>query len=173
MVHDERVWKSDAARHHEARQNMNQAQNNEEHQRYFFNVFRGFSCHGFFRKCLLYYSTVPGLHNSPSTFILWLFFTIFMITPEQVKHIAKLARLGLQDNDVDKFAKQLSSIMEYVEKLNEVDVKNVEPTSQVTGLENVMREDVVSRFSNREDLLKCTELPVQNDQIQVKSVISM
>jgi aspartyl-tRNA(Asn)/glutamyl-tRNA(Gln) amidotransferase subunit C len=96
-----------------------------------------------------------------------------MITPEQVKHIAKLARLGLKEDDVEKFAKQLSSIMEYVEKLNEVDVKDVQPTSQVTGLENVMREDVESRFSNREDLLKSTELPVQNDQIQVKSVITM
>lgn len=96
-----------------------------------------------------------------------------MITPEQVKHIAKLARLGLKDDDVEKFAKQLSSIMEYVEKLNEVDVKDVQPTSQVTGLENVMREDVESRFSTREELLKSTELPVQNDQIQVKSVITM
>lgn len=96
-----------------------------------------------------------------------------MITPEQVKHIAKLARLGLLDADVEKFAKQLSSIMEYVEKLNEVDVKDVAPTSQVTGLENVMREDVEERFSNREDLLKATELPVQNDQIQVKSVLTM
>jgi aspartyl-tRNA(Asn)/glutamyl-tRNA(Gln) amidotransferase subunit C len=96
-----------------------------------------------------------------------------MITPEQVKHIAKLARLGLQDQDVEKFSGQLSSIMDYVEKLKEVDVKNVEPTSQVTGLENVMREDVESRFSNRDDLLKCTELPVQNEQIQVKSVITM
>lgn len=96
-----------------------------------------------------------------------------MITPEQVKHIAKLARLGLKDGDGEKFAGQLSSIIEYIEKLNEVDVRNVEPTSQVTGLENVMREDVEQRFSNREDLLKCTELPVQNDQIQVKSVITM
>jgi aspartyl-tRNA(Asn)/glutamyl-tRNA(Gln) amidotransferase subunit C len=96
-----------------------------------------------------------------------------MITPEQVKHIAKLARLGLQDQDVEKFSGQLSSIMDYVEKLKEVDVKNVEPTSQVTGLENVMREDIESRFSNRDDLLKCTELPVQNEQIQVKSVITM
>ncbi len=96
-----------------------------------------------------------------------------MITPEQVKHIAKLARLGLKDEDVEKFSRQLSSIMEYVEKLNEVDVKDVQPTSQVTGLENVMREDKEQRFSSREELLKCTELPVQNDQIQVKPVITM
>lgn len=96
-----------------------------------------------------------------------------MITPEQAKHIAKLARLGLKDEDVEKFSRQLSNIMEYVEKLNEVDVKDVQPTSQVTGLENVMREDEEKRFSSREELLKCTELPVQNDQIQVKPVITM
>lgn len=94
-----------------------------------------------------------------------------MITKDQVKHIAKLARLGIKDADVEKFAKQLTSIFGYVEKLKEVDVEGVAPTSQVTGLENVMREDVESRFSNREDLLACTELPVQDDQIQVPSVI--
>lgn len=95
-----------------------------------------------------------------------------MITAQQVKHIAKLARLGIKDGDEEKFAKQLSSIMGYVEKLDEVDVKDVQPTSQVTGLENVMREDIEQRFSNREDLLKSTELPIQDDQIQVKSVIT-
>ena len=95
-----------------------------------------------------------------------------MITPEQVKHIAKLARLGIKDADVEKFAKQLSSIFGYIEQLKEVDVENVLPTSQVTGLENVMREDVEARFSNREDLLACTELPLQDDQIQVKAAIT-
>ena len=95
-----------------------------------------------------------------------------MITPEQVKHIAKLARLGLKDEDVEKFSKQLSSIMDYIEKLNEVKVSDVQPTSQVTGLENVLRDDKVERFSNREDLLACTELPVVNDQIKVKPAIT-
>ena len=95
-----------------------------------------------------------------------------MITSDQVKHIAKLARLGIKDADVEKFAKQLSSIFGYIEQLNEVDVENVLPTSQVTGLENVMREDVEARFSNREDLLACTELPLQDDQIQVKAAIT-
>lgn len=94
-----------------------------------------------------------------------------MITQDQIIHIAKLARLGLKDGDSQKFSKQLSAIMAYVEKLNEVDVEGVESTSQVTGLQNVLREDTVERFSNREDLLACTELPVKNDQIQVQSVI--
>lgn len=97
----------------------------------------------------------------------------FMITPAQVKHIAKLARLGLKEKDIEKFSQQLSSIIEYIEKLNEVDVSNVVPTFQVTGLENVMREDQEERFSNREELLQCTELPLQNDQIKVKPVITI
>lgn len=58
-----------------------------------------------------------------------------------VTHVAKLANLPLNDTEKKKFEKQLSSILEYIEKLNEVDTKGIEPTSQVTGLENVTRED--------------------------------
>ena len=95
-----------------------------------------------------------------------------MITPEQVKHIAKLARLGLEEQDVEKFSRQLSSIMDYMEKLSEVKVSDVQPTSQVTGLQNVLREDREERFSNRDDLLASTELPLVNEQIKVKPVIT-
>ena len=96
-----------------------------------------------------------------------------MFTPQQIRHIAKLARLGLKDQDIEKFSKQLSDILRYVEKLNEVDTKNVEPTSQVTGLKNVTREDNVIRFCDREDLLASTELSVEYDQIKVKPVITL
>lgn len=58
-----------------------------------------------------------------------------------VKHIAKLANLPLSENEVEKFEKQLAETLEYIEQLNEIDTKNVEPTSQVTRLENVTRED--------------------------------
>lgn len=58
-----------------------------------------------------------------------------------VKKIAKLASLTLTAEEEIKFEKQLSDILQYVEKLNEVDVKDVEPTSQITGLENVTRND--------------------------------
>ena len=95
-----------------------------------------------------------------------------MITPEQVRHIARLCRLGLNDKDVEKFSRQLSDIFGYIEKLNEVDTSSVEPTSQVTGLMNVMREDKESRFCTREELLACTEMPVEKEQIKVKPVIT-
>ncbi|HZE87377.1 MAG TPA: Asp-tRNA(Asn)/Glu-tRNA(Gln) amidotransferase subunit GatC [Methylomirabilota bacterium] len=58
-----------------------------------------------------------------------------------VSHVAKLANLPLTDEEKKKFESQLATTLEYIEQLNEVDTKNVEPTSQVTGLENVTRED--------------------------------
>ena len=58
-----------------------------------------------------------------------------------VPHVAKLANLPLTDEETAKFEKQLSAVLEYIKKLDEVDVSNIEPTSQVTGLENVSRED--------------------------------
>jgi len=60
---------------------------------------------------------------------------------QQTEHIANLAKLNLSDAEIGKFQKQLSSILEYVELLNEVNTVNVEPTAQTTGLKNVARED--------------------------------
>jgi len=95
-----------------------------------------------------------------------------MLSDKEVQHIAKLARLGLKEGEVSKFAKQLSEILEYTEQLNEVDTENIEPTSQVTGLENVSREDKVERFCEKDELLACTELPIERDQILTKPVIT-
>lgn len=58
-----------------------------------------------------------------------------------VEHVAKLAKLKLASKEIDKFSKQLSEIILYVEELNEVDTSKTKPTSQTTGLENVSRED--------------------------------
>lgn len=68
-----------------------------------------------------------------------------MISKEEVKHIAKLARLGLTEAEIEKFQKELSSILDYIGKLKEVDIKNVEPTSHTLKIENVFREDVVKK----------------------------
>lgn len=58
-----------------------------------------------------------------------------------VKHVAELAKLQLTSSEIDKFSKQLSKVLSYVEELDEVDTSKTEPTSQTTGLENVTRED--------------------------------
>lgn len=92
------------------------------------------------------------------------------ISKDQVQHIAQLARLKLTDSEVDKFSIQLSAIFEYVDLLNEVDTEGVEPTSQVTGLENVTREDEITQFCDPEALLSCSPLPIEKNQIKVKSV---
>lgn len=63
------------------------------------------------------------------------------ISQKEVQHIAHLARLGISKQETEKFTKELSSILNYVSALNEVDTRNIKPTSQVTGLLNVMRED--------------------------------
>ena len=95
-----------------------------------------------------------------------------MISDDDVHHIAKLARLGLDEAQVKKFAQQLDTIFSYINVLNEVDTSQTEATSQVTGLENVTRPDEVKKVSSHDDLLKCSPLPVEQDQIKVKPVIS-
>lgn len=70
-----------------------------------------------------------------------------------VKHIAKLANLSLKHEEGKKFEKQLSEILSYVEKLKEVDTKNVEITSQVTGLENITRKDEITSSLTQEEAL--------------------
>jgi len=62
-----------------------------------------------------------------------------------INHIAKLARLKLTDAEKERFSKQMGTIIEYIEKLNELDTKDVEPTAHVLGLNNVFREDVATK----------------------------
>lgn len=64
------------------------------------------------------------------------------ISKQEVEHVAKLARLEFSEPEKDKLIAQLSGILTYVEKLNELDTKGVEPTSHVLDIKNVMRDDV-------------------------------
>lgn len=64
-----------------------------------------------------------------------------MISREDVEHIAHLARIELTEAEKAKLEKDLSTILEFVEKLNEVDTKNVEPVTGGTTLESAMRRD--------------------------------
>lgn len=93
------------------------------------------------------------------------------LTDQQVRRIAELARLGLSDDEIKKFAGQLTDIFQFVEMLNEVDTDNVEPTSQVTGLENVLDDDEVINFvEDKNELLECSPLEKSARQIKVKNV---
>lgn len=75
------------------------------------------------------------------------------ITRKEVEHVAKLARLALKDEEIDQFSRQLSDILTYAGKLNELNTKDIEPTSHVLPVKNVMREDKVSGSVEREKAL--------------------
>ena len=65
------------------------------------------------------------------------------LTLDNVKHIARLARLSLSDEKLSQLTAQLESILHYVDKINQVDMSRVEPTAHALPLHNVLREDVV------------------------------
>lgn len=93
------------------------------------------------------------------------------LTREDVLKLARLARLDLSDEEVEAFRKELSAILEYVAQLNNADVAGLEPTTQVTGLKNVMRQDDVADYGmSPEDLLRLAP-KTQDGQIKVNRMI--
>lgn len=98
-----------------------------------------------------------------------------MLSKEDVLAVAKLSRLELNESELEKFQKQLENVLKLFEEVQEIDVDGVAETSQVTGLRNVVREDVAKcdedlRPCGAEKLLKNT--PIRNgDNIVVPKII--
>jgi aspartyl-tRNA(Asn)/glutamyl-tRNA(Gln) amidotransferase subunit C len=65
------------------------------------------------------------------------------LTTEQVRHVAELARLGLSDEELEALASQLSTILDYIDMLEQLDTSAIPPTAQVGELADVMRDDAV------------------------------
>jgi aspartyl-tRNA(Asn)/glutamyl-tRNA(Gln) amidotransferase subunit C len=76
------------------------------------------------------------------------------ISREIVKHTAYLARLSLSKEELELYSHQLAKVLEYIEKLKELDVKDVPPTSHVLNLKNVFRKDEVKPSLPLEEVLK-------------------
>jgi len=93
-----------------------------------------------------------------------------MISKEEVKHITKLARLEITDKEIAKYQKDLSSVLDYMEKLEKVNVSEVEPMSHPFFIENVVRKDEVL---NKKDNGKLRNMaPDKKDNyIKVKSIL--
>ncbi|KYD10247.1 Asp-tRNA(Asn)/Glu-tRNA(Gln) amidotransferase subunit GatC [Heyndrickxia sporothermodurans] len=92
------------------------------------------------------------------------------ISKDQVNHVANLARLEFDEEQTEKFTKQLDDIINLAELLNEVDTTNVEPTSHVLDIRNVLREDKAEPGLPQEEVLK--NAPDKKDgQIRVPSII--
>jgi aspartyl-tRNA(Asn)/glutamyl-tRNA(Gln) amidotransferase subunit C len=83
------------------------------------------------------------------------------LTPEDVDHVAALARLGITPEERERFAEQLSGILEHFRALQALDTEHIAPTAQVQDLHNVMRDDVARPPMPRERLL--ANAPRQED----------
>ena len=93
------------------------------------------------------------------------------LTRDDVLKLARLARLELTDDEIEAFRKELSEVLQYVAQLDKVDVAGLEPTTQVTGLKNVMRKDEVIDYGiSPADLLRLAP-KTQDGQIKVKRMI--
>lgn len=94
------------------------------------------------------------------------------LSKKEIEHIAKLARLDLTDEELKKYGSQLSDILNYIDLLKEVDAAGVEPTAQVTGMENIFREDAAKDWDKKEIKEALCQAPeLENNQVKVKRVL--
>ncbi len=93
-----------------------------------------------------------------------------MIDRKTVMHIAKLARLGLKDDEIDTLGQQLSVILENIAILQEADVSGVSPTAHASRLHNIMRDDIPQPSYSPQALL--ANAPAQEDNcLKVRAVL--
>ena len=94
------------------------------------------------------------------------------LTKGEIQHIADLARLELTEAELKKYGSQLSDILSYINQLKEVDTTDVEPTAQITGLENALRQDEKEDWDKAEIEEALKQVPeLKNRQIKVKRVL--
>ena len=75
------------------------------------------------------------------------------ITSNDVRKVAHLARLELQEDQIETYTEQLEQILSYVDQLQEIDTENIPPTTRAVEVVNAMREDIVEVKCSREDIL--------------------
>ena len=92
------------------------------------------------------------------------------LTPEQVQHIARLARVGLSEQDVAHFSGQLSGILDYFERLRQVDTEGVPPTAHTLPVHNVMREDETEPCLPKDEVLANAPLR-EGDHFRVRAIL--
>lgn len=93
------------------------------------------------------------------------------ISDDEIRKLARLSRLKLTDKEVAKYQTELSAILSYVEILQKVDTTDLEPTSQVTGLTNVVRPDELMDYGTTTDDLLKNAPAIEAHQFKVKRII--
>jgi len=92
------------------------------------------------------------------------------LTPEEVKRIARLARVGLSDDEVAHFQVQLSEILDYFQRLREVDTEGLPPTAHTLAMHNVMRDDEPRPSFDKEEVL--ANAPQREDDLfRVRAIL--
>ena len=91
-----------------------------------------------------------------------------MLSAKEVRRIAELARLGLEENEIKKFQKDLSQILDYFEKIKKIDVSKTEPMSHSIKIENVTRKDERPAKKNRAAADALLELAPKTEKRRVK-----
>ncbi len=94
------------------------------------------------------------------------------ISREDILKLAKLSKLRLSEDEIEQYQKELTEILEYISQLSKVDTKNLKPTSQVTGLENVTRKDEIIDYVATPDELLKNAPALKGDLIKVKRVLN-
>jgi aspartyl-tRNA(Asn)/glutamyl-tRNA(Gln) amidotransferase subunit C len=93
-----------------------------------------------------------------------------MLNKKDIKHFADLARIGMTEEDLNKFSGDLSAVLDWIKQLEEVDIANISPTFRTDGLNNVFREDIVSTFRNEEKIVELFP-EKKNNYDKVRSVL--
>jgi aspartyl-tRNA(Asn)/glutamyl-tRNA(Gln) amidotransferase subunit C len=93
------------------------------------------------------------------------------ISRDDVLKLAKLSKIRLSDEEVNKFVDELDAIVKYVEQIDSADTAGLKPTDQVTGLENVMRPDEVADYDETPDQLLKNAPSQEKNYIKVKRVL--
>jgi len=94
-----------------------------------------------------------------------------MLSKSEVQKIASLARIEITDEEAEKYSKELSDILGFVEKLDEADTEGIEPIAHITGAKNVTREDKVVKYSEETKTNIINNFPEKKDRFnKVKAV---
>jgi aspartyl/glutamyl-tRNA(Asn/Gln) amidotransferase C subunit len=93
-----------------------------------------------------------------------------MLSKEDVRYIAALSRIHLEEDQVEYLTKDLADILGYIDKLKEVDVTGIQPTSHVLPIQNVFREDVIRSSLDQKEVLRMA-VSQHNGSFKVPQVI--
>ena len=95
-----------------------------------------------------------------------------MLSKEEVQHIADLARISVSEDEIEKYQKDLSGILDYFVELQNLDTENIEPIGHITGMENVLRSDRFEDFGSIGKEAILANAPERKDgSIKVKNVL--